>query len=89
MTVSFAADVVPLFGKKDVSCMKGYNVNLDSYAYMSSADGDDVYKDYANARHVLGHLSGNEAPRMPFGGPYWTASNIDLLRQWIDGGCAP
>lgn len=68
MPVSFATDVVPLFRPNDVSCMKGYGVKLDSYPYMSSSSGDGVFKDYANARHVIGHLSGSEAPQMPLGG---------------------
>lgn len=89
MSISFATDVAPLFKPKDVSCMKGFGVELDSYEYMSSTAGDAVYGDHANARHVLGHIAGTETPKMPLGGPYWSAANIDLLRQWLDSGCSP
>ncbi len=31
----------------------------------------------------------NGFPRMPFGGPYRTDGEIQLIIDWIDGGCAP
>jgi hypothetical protein len=86
---SFGADIRPLFSARDINCMKNYFVNLDDYQYMSAPDGDNIFSDHANARHVLAHLTGAETPRMPQGGPYWTQSQLDLLKQWMDDGFQP
>jgi hypothetical protein len=60
--------------------MSGMGVLLDDYAWMS---------DEQNARRVHDFLTGNEEPRMPPGGPYWSEENLTLLSDWITGGCKP
>ena len=89
MTNSFAADVLPLFRSKDILCMGNMDIRLNEYQYMSDATGDSSHIDHANARHVLGHLSGDELPKMPPGGPAWSQEKLDTLKGWIDAGCAP
>ncbi len=79
-TVSFAADIVPLFTAGDVSCMARYGVNLTTYSYMSQP---------ANAQSVLDRLNGTTQPQMPMGGPYWSSANIALFQAWMQGGYQP
>jgi hypothetical protein len=80
--VSFSTDIKPLFSAIDISHMKRYGVELDSYAYMSNAD---------NANKVLATLSPHdgEPPTMPPGGPYWTSDQLTLFAQWQSGGYQP
>ena len=80
--VSFAADVKPLFRAVDVLHMKGFGVELDDYTYMSNPE---------NAKSVLATLSPHdgEPPSMPPGGPYWTASQLELFEQWQKDGYQP
>ncbi|GAB1720468.1 MAG: hypothetical protein NTAFB09_21990 [Nitrosospira sp.] len=67
--------------------MGSFDVRLNDYAYMGNSGGDGVYKDYANARHVLAHLTGEEQPRMPMGGPFWDEGKLGIFRDWIAAGC--
>jgi hypothetical protein len=80
--ISFSSDIKPLFRAVDISHMKRYGVELDNYSYMSNPD---------NANRVLGTLSphNGELPKMPPGGPYWSAANLALFKQWQDGGYQP
>ena len=80
--VSFSADIKPLFREVDISHMKRFRVELDSYTYMSNPD---------NANKVLAALSPNdgEPPTMPPGGPYWTADQLALFTQWQNEGYQP
>jgi hypothetical protein len=73
-SVSFAADITPLFRAIDISHMKPFGVELDDYSYMSNSD---------NANTVLATLSphNSESPSMPPGGPYWTAAQLALFAQ--------
>jgi hypothetical protein len=89
MATSFAADIRPLFRSKDLNCMGSFGVLLGDYAYMSNAAGSSEYNDFAHARQVLDHISGDKAPRMPMGGPYWSDDNVKKLNVWIDAGCLP
>ncbi|HEY3824679.1 MAG TPA: hypothetical protein VGL82_08975 [Bryobacteraceae bacterium] len=85
--VSFAADIVPLFRPMDIQCMRGRDpaVFLADYTYMSAKDSGV----FTNATTVLEYLKGDQTPRMPFGGPYWSDESLSLLQSWIDGGCQP
>ncbi|TPI13059.1 hypothetical protein FJW06_15520 [Mesorhizobium sp. B4-1-3] len=87
--VSFAADIKPLFDQGDIDCMTPQGVILDDYAYMSNKGGDAKYDDHANASHVYARLAGDEKPRMPKGGPFWTQDKLDLFKKWMDEGYAP
>jgi hypothetical protein len=80
--VSFAADIKPLFRAIDISHMKPAGVKLDDYAYMSNPD---------NANTVLAALSPHDGkpPKMPPGGPYWTADRLALFAQWQKDGYQP
>jgi hypothetical protein len=86
---SFASDIRQLFTQKDVACMAGHNVLLDSYDYMADRRGNDQYADLANARQVFDRVSGRVLPRMPKGSPPWSAAQVDLLAKWISDGCPP
>ena len=80
--VSFAADIKPLFRAVDVSHMKRFNVELDSYSFMSNPE---------NANQVLAAISSHdgEPPTMPPGGPYWTEAQLGLFAQWQQDGYQP
>jgi hypothetical protein len=80
-TVSFAADILPLFTTTDISHMQVFGVILAQYSYMSVP---------ANAQNVLGHLDGTTPPSMPPPpeGP-WSGDNITLFKNWMAGGYQP
>ena len=84
-SVSFATNILPLFRPMDIQCMRGRNVFLADYTYMSQSSGGQ----FVNAQMVLGYLKGTSTPRMPFGGPYWSDESLQLFQSWIDGGCKP
>jgi len=88
VSVSFERDILPLFRPMDIQCMRGQGAGflLADYQFMSAKDDTGAY---ANASLTLDHLTGDETPRMPFGGPYWSDESIDLFRSWIKGGCLP
>jgi hypothetical protein len=81
--VSFANDILPLFRPMDIECMRGRGVFLADYAYMSAKDPNGKL---LNAAKVLAYLTGDSPPRMPYGGPYWSAESIQLFQSWMDGG---
>jgi hypothetical protein len=86
---SFRTDVAPLFTSPQIGCMSAQGVQLDDYRYMSDPGGDGNYPDHANARHVYARLTGTEAPRMPPGGPFFTAPKLQIFADWMQGGFQP
>ena len=85
--ISFAAQIAPLFRAQDVQCMRGRNVFLINYEWMSAKN---TTGQFANANMVLGKLKpGAGLGRMPLGGPYWSDANLQLFNDWIAGGCQP
>jgi hypothetical protein len=87
MAVSFATDILPMFREIDIEHMAPFEVYLDDYAYMSDEAGDDKYPDHGHARQVYCRLAGTECgTRMPIGGPYWTAEQLQKYQDWMDGG---
>jgi hypothetical protein len=87
--ISFAKDIVTLFTSKDINCMKNFGVFLDDYQFMGEPSGDISYIDHANARHVYARLKGDDQPRMPKGGPYWSDEMLNKFEDWINGGFEP
>jgi hypothetical protein len=86
MPVSFATDIEPLFRPTDIACMHRFGVELNDYGYMSDATGDDTFPDHANARHVYARLTGDELPRMPMGGTFWSDEQLACFNQWMTDG---
>lgn len=81
-TVSFAADIVPLFDPTtDIPHMARKGVMLADYAYMSAP---------SNAQDVLDHLDGTAAPLMPPPpAKAWSPASIALFKAWMAGGFQP
>jgi len=79
-TISFANDIRPLFRPVDIEHMKGMEVLLDDYNYMS---------DPTNAQGVYDSLTGKTEPRMPPNGPYWGKDKLELFENWMKGGFQP
>jgi hypothetical protein len=80
-TVSFAADILPLFTNTDISHMEGFGVMLAEYSYMSVP---------ANAQNVLDRLDGTTTPIMPPPpATPWTQDQISLFKARIAGGYQP
>lgn len=69
----FEADIKPLFRIRDVACMRTW---FDLHNY------DDVT---ANAEAISERLSDGT---MPTDGP-WPAPDVELFKEWKDGGMAP
>jgi len=82
--VSFANDIRPLFRPIDLAHMTPLEVRLGDYDYMS-----DATDDHRNARAVGAFLSGAREPRMPVGGPFWTAAQLALYQRWMTDGFQP
>src|SRR5262245_7226790 len=78
--VSFARDIRPLFRPVDIEHMKGMNILLDDYTFMSNA---------SNAQSVYDSLTGKTEPRMPPNGPYWAKDKLELFETWMKGGRQP
>ena len=76
--ISFSADIKPLFSAIDISHMKRFGVELDSYAYMSNPD---------NANKVLATLPARW--RAPHHASWWALLDGDqlaLFTQWQSDG---
>ncbi len=71
---SYASDIRPLIRDKDIKAMKAFGIDLSSY--------EGVKK---RAQHIYARLSVKE---MPCDGP-WSESNVQKLKEWIDGGMEP
>jgi hypothetical protein len=77
--VSFAADIRPLFTDIDIQHMSFF-CDLSKF--------EDVRD---NADDILDRLTQTGLRQMPptsSGGP-WPPEQIELFRQWKEGGCAP
>ena len=79
-SVSFARDIRPLFRDVDIDHMEGMGVLLADHAWMSNSE---------NAKRVYDFLSGDEQPRMPPGGPYWSEEQLKTLSSWMKDGYQP
>src|SRR5215831_9773569 len=75
--VSFEHDIRPMFRDIDIDHMEGMGVLLDDHAWMSTPQ---------NAQRVYDFLSGDEEPRMPPDGPFWTDEQMKRLKDWMEGG---
>ena len=73
-TLSFAADIRPLFRDSDISAMKPIGIDLSSY--------EDARK---RARDIYARLSSNE---MPCDEP-WSDSRVRRLKEWMECGMEP
>ena len=82
--VSFANDIRPLFRPIDIAHMLPFDVLLDDFAYMS-----DATDNHWHAVTVRDFLSGVRQPRMPIGGPFWTADQLALFERWMADGFQP
>lgn len=78
--VSFERDILPLFREVDIDHMEGMGVLLADHAWMSIPE---------NAKRVYAFLSGDEKPRMPPDGAYWSEEQLKVLRSWMEGGYQP
>ena len=76
-SVSFERDIKPLFREIDLDHMTPMGVPLDDYSYMS---------DPSNAQAVYEYLTGDQEPRMPIGGPYWSQEQLELYARWLEAG---
>jgi len=84
MPVSFSKDVLPLFRTKDIDHMKGFQVLLDDYTYMSDPTGD-----HQNAKSVEARLSTNDPGEQMPPDRKWTDDELKTYRQWMADGYEP
>ncbi|PYS35866.1 MAG: hypothetical protein DMG14_26015 [Acidobacteria bacterium] len=82
--VSFARNIRPLFRDEYINYVKPMNILLDQYTYMSNAANN-----HQNAKRVYDSLTGKTKPRMPIDRPYWTKDELDLFKNWMNGGYKP
>ena len=75
MAGSFKTDILPMFRPVDISHLKPTGTLLDYYKWMSTP---------GNAQAVYNRLSGEETPRMPPRGPYWTPAQLQKLSDWMN-----
>lgn len=81
MPITFARDIKPLFRPIDIAHMNPHSILLDDYAYMS-----DPANNHSNAQAVEDTLV---QKTMPPGGPYWSAEQANLFKQWRSDGYLP
>ena len=79
-SVSFGADILPLFSRSDIEHMNAFGVRLGQHEWMSQP---------GNAKNVYSYLTGASTPRMPLGGPYWSQEQLDLFARWMKTGYKP
>lgn len=74
MTLSFAADIRPLFRDEDIECMQGMGIDLGDAAWMCvPANAQGVYERVAD-----GSMPPDEA---------WLPERVTLFKSWMDAGC--
>ncbi len=78
--VSFSRNIRPLFTAMDIEHMRRAAVALDDFAYMSDPN---------HAESVYQKLSSREMPPPGSGESPWPDANIQLFRDWMDGGFQP
>jgi len=79
-TVSFSRDICPLFTAMDIEHMGQAGVALDDIAYMSDPN---------HAETVYQKLSSKQMPPRYSGESPWPDADIQLFRDWMDGGFQP
>lgn len=93
--VSYDDDVRPILAGNCVTCHSGATpprgLKLDSYAGVIAGGltGTEVVSCQAEASLIFLKISQDNPPvgsRMPYGGPYLAASQIEIVRRWIAGG---
>lgn len=87
--MSFANQVLPLLKDRCTVCHGGINnLFLDSYANLMKGGlgGTEVIPGNPNASPVILRIRGQVEPRMPFGGPYLSDDQINLIAAWIAQG---
>lgn len=93
--VSYDADIKPILDSACLGCHSGAtpprNLRLDSYAGVLAGGltGTEVVACQPDASLIYLKLSQDNPPvgvRMPQGGPYLTATQLETFRRWIAGG---
>jgi hypothetical protein len=77
MTVSFDADILPLFTSMDVDHMGHVGLALDDYSAMSQP---------AIAANVYEQVSTGGMPPSDSGEQPWSEDKVQLFKAWMDGG---
>ena len=70
--------------RRDCETRFSSDVIVDQYTYMSNAANN-----HQNAKRVYDSLTGKTKPRMPIDRPYWTKDELDLFKNWMNGGYKP
>jgi hypothetical protein len=83
-TVSFQADILPLFTPTDIEHMDRLRVHLNDYAYMS-----DPRNDHAHVCRVYEVVSIGEMPPANSGEEPGRAEKVELFSWWMAGGYQP
>lgn len=93
--VSYEDDVKPILQASCISCHSGANpprnLRLDSFAgvHAGGLTGSEVVSCQPTASLLFMKVSQDTPPvgaRMPLGGPYLTATQIETVRRWIADG---
>jgi hypothetical protein len=79
-TVSFKADILPLFTQMDIQHMNEQGVSLSDYDYMSQPD---------NASSVYDQVSTGAMPPSWSGEEQWSDDKVTLFKEWMEGGYQP
>jgi len=91
--VSFQKDIAPLLASKCMEChatapmMAGLDLRTRQSAIEGGKHGPAIVPGDAAASRLYRRLTGQEQPRMPFGGRLGDAE-IALVKKWIDSGAA-
>lgn len=90
--LDFAHQIVPVLSKHCAECHMdgaqkgGFSMNTREAILAGSENGPVVEVGNAAESYFVDVLVTDEAERMPPKGPRLTEQEVDLIRQWIDGG---
>lgn len=88
----FAAKVRPILASRCYAChgasvqQNGLRVDSLEALLKGSDSGKVITPGKSASSHLVSRLLGDEFPRMPYGAPPLSASEIQIIRQWIDSG---
>lgn len=89
---AFAEKIRPILAARCYGChgtdVQQNGLRVDSLASLlkGSDSGHVVVPGHSDQSRLMRRLAGEERPLMPYGGPALSASEIGIIRQWIDAG---
>jgi hypothetical protein len=85
VSITYGANIRPLFRAHDIGCMAPAGVLLDNATWMCDAAAGHGFPDHGNARIVHARLNAGTMP--PDGA--WPAAQLETYQRWMSDGFQP